>query len=121
TEKLLALAINDVKEHGLSYEAAARQRGVPPKTVWNRANGRKERHAAHELEQALKNDEEAEIVAWCRRMERRYLPVRLIHVVGCAEAIWNNKNGTLDEHLGRHWVTGFMEQHPKLKLTTSKR
>lgn len=84
-------------------------------------HGRKERHTAHEPEQVLNNDEEAEIVAWCRRMERRYLPVRLIHIVGCAEAIWNNKNGTTNEHLGQHWVTGFMKRHPELKLTTSKR
>jgi hypothetical protein len=54
-------------------------------------------------------------------MERHYLPVRLSHIVGCAETIWNQKNNTTEEHLGTHWYEGFMKRHPELTITTSKR
>lgn len=54
-------------------------------------------------------------------MERRFLPVRMTHVVGCAEKILNNRLGTTDAHLGQHWGQRFMERHTELRLTTSKR
>jgi hypothetical protein len=120
-EKSIALAIKDVQELGCSYQKAADQRGVHKTTLWNRMHGRQERHKAHEAEQALGADEEREVVSWCHRQERRFLPVRLVHIIGCAETIWNNKNGTSGEHLGVHWSEGFMKRHPELTLMTSKR
>jgi hypothetical protein len=60
------------------------------------------------------------VVDLCRDLERRFLPARMLHVIGCAEAILRNRLGTSDVHLGKHWGERFLDRHPKLKLTTSK-
>jgi hypothetical protein len=105
----------------LSIRAAASQRGVAKSTVAACIQGAKERHAAHEDDQSLSPAEEAEVVGVCQRMEHRFLPVRMTHVIGCAEAILKNRLQTKDVHLGQHWGECFMKRHPELKLTTSKR
>lgn len=117
----MELAIADVESGEFNYQQAADRRGVPKTTLWGRMYGRTERHKAHKQEQALSPSEEHEVVLWCHQMERRYLPVRLAHVIGCAEMIGNNKNGTAGEHLGVNWSVGFMKRHPELTLTTNKR
>lgn len=117
----MPLAIADVQSGEFDYQQAADRRGVPKTTIWGRLHGRQGRRKAHEGEQALSPSEEYEVVLWCQRMERHYLPVRLAHIIGCAEMIWNNKNGTSGKHLGTHWYEGFMQRHPELAVTTSKR
>lgn len=120
TEKVLALAMQDVQNDGMSYKDAANWRGVPKSTIWNRMHGRQDQRKAHEAEQTLSDDEECEVVAWRHQMEQRYLLVWVVHLVGCAEMIWNNRNGTEGEKPGKHWVRGFLNRHPELELATSK-
>ncbi|CAE6401416.1 unnamed protein product [Rhizoctonia solani] len=120
TEKALQLAIADVESGEYTYKDAAERRQVPKTTIWNRMHGRQDRHTAHEHEQALSPAEEFEIVLWCHQIEQQYLPLRLVHLIACAEMIWNNKNGTTGKPLGVHWYEGFMEHHPDLTFTTNK-
>ena len=54
-------------------------------------------------------------------MERQFLPVRLMHIILCAEMIWNKKNNTKGKHLGLHWHEGFIQCHSELALTMNKR
>ncbi|EUC57432.1 pogo transposable element protein, putative, partial [Rhizoctonia solani AG-3 Rhs1AP] len=55
-------------------------------------------------------------------MECRFLPVRMIHVVGYGKQILNNRLGTNDAHLGHNWGRRLLERHSsELQVTTSKR
>jgi hypothetical protein len=120
-EEAIQLAINDVKSGRYNQSEAAQRRGVSKSTLWGRLNGRTTRHEAHKHEQVLSDAEELEILLWCHQMERRYLPVRLSHVIACAESILNNRRATTDAHLGENWYRRFLERHPNFRLTTSKR
>ncbi|KDN47911.1 hypothetical protein RSAG8_03331, partial [Rhizoctonia solani AG-8 WAC10335] len=68
TEAALQSAIADVKSGNYSTEDAAKQRGVPTTTIWNRIHCREDFHTAHEHEQALSWAEEFEIVHWCHEI-----------------------------------------------------
>lgn len=46
-------------------------------------------------------------------MERRFLPVRLIHLLSCAESILSKRLGNAVT-IGRHWVARFLGRHPEL-------
>lgn len=46
-------------------------------------------------------------------MERRYLPVRPVHLVSCAESILAHRLGS-EVTLGRHWIARFLDRHPQV-------
>ncbi|KAG9121440.1 hypothetical protein FRC07_002603 [Ceratobasidium sp. 392] len=120
-EEALRLAVQDVLEHKISQPQAAKRRAVPRVTLQGRLQGRQKYTAAHVHEQALSDLEEAEVVAWCKQMEQQFLPVRLPHIVGCAELILRNRPGVSSVKLGRHLIERFLARHPELKVTTNKR
>ncbi|KAF8721838.1 DDE superfamily endonuclease, partial [Rhizoctonia solani] len=91
-KKALQLAIHNV----LFGRQAAKKRGVPRTTLQGRLDGRQDQHTAHEYQQALLDAEEAEIVRW-------------------------NCMGDPAAYLGKHWIEQFLNRHPELKVTTSKR
>lgn len=64
-EEAIQLAIHDVEHGGCSQRQAAERRGIPRTTLQGRINGRKERHRAHEHEQVVFVEEEAEVVNRC--------------------------------------------------------
>jgi hypothetical protein len=120
-EEAIELAISDVRSGRYRQNEAAERRGVSKTTLWYRLNGRESRHEAHRDEQKLSDAEESEILVWCHEMERRFLPVRLTHVIACAESILNHRLATTDAHLGENWYQRFLDQHPDFRLTTKKR
>lgn len=120
-EEAIRRAIEEIKAGRLSQRQASATYGIPKSTLQGRMNGREDRQTAHVHEQALSPAQEAEIVAWCDQMERRFLPVRLSHLRDYAEAILRGQHGpNADNMLSEHWDDRFQQRHPELRVTTSK-
>ena len=95
---------------------------VPKSTLGHRRMGRQTRRKAHEKEQLLSAAAEEAIVKWILKLDDWGFPPRLdrlwekVNVLAKVEdsGRYDQATGTPPPHIGRNWITQFLDRHPEL-------
>ena len=86
---------------------------IPFSTLRGRLKGAQPHFIAHSQQQLLTPTDEKPLVRWIQILENSGFPPRIEHVKQAAKLI-------LRGSIGEHWITRFLNRHPKLavKLTS---
>ena len=117
-EALLQEAITAVKNGQYTCHTAAKEFGVPRRTLYDCVNsGKKPRNLAHERDQNLTHAEEKELVRWITRFTISGYPPRYDTLRELAEIIRErciNLNSSevqvkVYDKIGKEWVLRFLQ------------
>ena len=92
---------------------------APKSTLGHRRMGRQTRHKAHEKEQLLSAAAEEAIVKWVLKLDDWGFPPRLDRLWEKVNVLAKLEKGT--QHIGRNWITHFLDRHPELTARYARR
>ena len=107
----------------MSLCKAARDYNVPFATLWNRANGIRDRSTAHEHEQLLSNVQQNVLIEWCKYHAHMLITLTHVQVSGILYLLYTpshivqvaQKAAELaGQTPGKNWVYRFLTKHKDL-------
>jgi hypothetical protein len=115
-EKRMLLAISDVPILGLRPSAA--KHAVNPSTLKDRCAGGQDIRTAHQKEQSLTVEQEADLVNYITERELAFQPLTKKDIHDFAQAL-SSVNGQVS-YIGKNWVDRFVSRHPSIELKPSR-
>ena len=119
TEDVVASAILDITDNGLSVRQAAEKWGVPRSTVSDRLRGQTALADQIQPEQHLIRNQEAKLTSWILRQESLGYAPSHSQIRACILAILQQQGRKPD--IGRNRVSRFIQRHPELRTKTGRR
>ncbi|KAH0611005.1 uncharacterized protein H6S33_011432 [Morchella sextelata] len=117
-------ALSKRAEYNTPWSVLALEFGIAASTLNDRFNGRKNRREAHQDQQKLPPSVERALKKWCQDMDDAGFPPRVDLLRGMATALAQKiaeeeHLGPDAAHIGRNWITRFLDRHPDLSAKYS--
>lgn len=117
TEEEMAKAVDDVRKHGVSVAAAAKNNNVPRSTLINQLSGKSPSERRMGPESILSKIEEGLLVKWLFSMARAGFPVTQTQLMDSVQKLikeLKRGNPFKDGRPGRKWFIGFCKRNPQV-------
>ena len=105
----MLVAIDNIEFNGYSVRASAKKHGIPPSSIHYWINGLTHTKRRGPLT-VMTEDEEAEVVEWCKEMAQLGHGLELIQLQSTVAQIYRGRpNPFKDGFPGKSWWFGFKE------------
>ncbi|KAH9292343.1 hypothetical protein KI387_042469 [Taxus chinensis] len=120
TEADMKAAMRDVEENGMSTRKAASKWGIPATNVTDWLYGKRTTKRLGPPT-VLTENEEQEIVTWCKDMAELGHGLEVIHLKAYVAHICQSRPNPFNDGLpGKSWWYGFRRRHPDLTIRTAE-
>ena len=112
TKEQMLVAIDDIEFNGYSVWASAKKHGIPPSSIHYWINGLTHTKRRGPLT-VMTEDEEAEVVEWCKEMAQLGHGLELIQLKSTVAQICQGRpNPFKDGFPGKSWWFGLKKRYP---------